>query len=113
MSSCCDLKMAAINVRFLLLLRRIRVFRYCLWRKRQISLRRKAERRCWVKMIFAEREQWGEYYTLVRDLRLFDHELFFKYFRMSTTTYGKLLGYVGADLKKVTTKMREAISPDQ
>ena len=29
---------------------------------------------------------------------------------MSTASYEKLLGYVGADLKKVTTKMRE---PDE
>ena len=44
--------------------------------------------------------------------RLFDHDLFFKYFRMSTISYENLLGYVGADRKKATTKMREPISPD-
>ena len=31
---------------------------------------------------------------------------------MSTISYENLLGYVGADRKKATTKMREPISPD-
>ncbi len=39
--------------------------------------------------------------------------MFFKYFRISPTTYEKLLSYIGADLQKVTTKMREPVSPDE
>eukprot|EP00112_Aurelia_sp_Birch-Aquarium-sp1_P001674 Seg1181.5 transcript_id=Seg1181.5/GoldUCD/mRNA.D3Y31 product="Protein ANTAGONIST OF LIKE HETEROCHROMATIN PROTEIN 1" protein_id=Seg1181.5/GoldUCD/D3Y31 len=105
--------MAAVNLRFLLLLRRARIQRYLLWRKRRLSLLRKKGRRFWVRKIFAERKEKGEYYTLVRDLRLHDQEIFFRYFRMSPTTYEKLLGYVGADLKKVTTKMREPVGPDE
>ena len=109
----CEIKMAAVDLRFLLLLRRARIQRYLLWRKMRLSLSRKKERRFWVRKIFAERKEKGEYYTLVRDLRLHDQEMFFRYFRMSPTTYEKLLGYVGADLKKVTTKMREPIGPDE
>ena len=50
---------------------------------------------------------------LIKDLRLYDHELFFNYFHVSPTTYEKLLRFVAVDLTKVTTRMREPICPGQ
>ena len=41
----------------------------------------------WVRKLYAERLQKGEFHLLVRDLRLHDHEYFFKYFRMSPIVF--------------------------
>ena len=32
----------------------------------------------WIRKIFAERDQKGEYHSLVKEMKLIDHELFFK-----------------------------------
>ena len=45
------------------------------------------KKRFWVQKLHAERLQKGEFHLLVRDLRLHDHEYFFKYFRMSPTVF--------------------------
>ena len=37
------------------------------------------KKRFWVQKLHAERLQKGEFHLLVRDLRLHDHEYFFKY----------------------------------
>ncbi len=35
----------------------------------------------WVKELFDNRCQVGEYHTLVKEMREYDHESFYKYFR--------------------------------
>lgn len=46
---------------------------------------RKCKKRMCVQTIFKERKQKDEFHLLVHDMRLFDGEFFFKYFRMCVT----------------------------
>ena len=46
-------------------------------------------------------------------MRLYDHEMFFRYFRMLPGTFETLLRIVAPDIQKTGTKMREPISADQ
>ena len=68
--------------------------------------REKIKKRFWVRKIYAERLQKGEFHLLVQDLRLHDQEYFFKYFRMSPTTYEELLAFVAPISVKQRTIMR-------
>ena len=103
--------MPAINARRLLLLRN-NILRLLLLRRRQ-KRRRKYRKRFWVRRIYAEREQKGEYHLLVKELKLYDQEYFFQCFRMSPTTFEQLLSWIGPHLLKTTTKMREPIGPSE
>ena len=64
----------------------------------------------WIRKIFAEREEKSEYYLLVKDMHLFDHEYFFKCFRMSPTTFELLLSSV-APLIVRSSRSRSVASP--
>ena len=44
--------------------------------------------------ILQKRKTKGEFNLLVEELKLFDHELFFRYFRMSPTLFEQLLSMV-------------------
>ena len=44
---------------------------------------------------------------------LYDEEYFFHCFRMSPTTFEKLVSWIGPLLKRASTKMREAISTSE
>ena len=63
------------------------------------------KKRFWVRKLYAERLQKGEFHLFVRDLRLHDHEYFFKYFRMSPTVLEELLSFV--------SPMRDPIFPSE
>ena len=66
-------------------------------RKRQ-QLRK--SRKVWVRRIYNERDFKGEHALLVKDMMLHDHEYFFNYFRMSPTTFEKLLSWVAPLVRK-------------
>ena len=72
----------------------------------------KYKKRFWVRQLFKERKEKGEYHLLVKDMKLFDHEYFFKQFRMLPHKYEKLLCYVAPRITKSSIK-RESISADQ
>ena len=79
--------MTAINLRyrlFVLLLLRMRLRR----KRKNKYLKSK-----WVRKIFRDRDKKSEYYTLVQDLKLFDHN-FFRCFRMSPSKFETLLSWV-------------------
>ena len=57
-----------------------------------------------MRRIYQERKEKGEFHLLVKDLKLFEHSFFFKYFRMNPCTYEKLLSWVGPFLKKARNK---------
>ena len=95
------------KLRYILLLRNRHVYHYIL------NKRQRRTRRYWVRDIYKERETKGEYHLLVKQMKLHDHELFFKCFRMSPTTFEKLLCFVGPDIQKVTTPMRNPISASE
>ena len=70
------------------------------------------KRKCWVRRFYEEREVKGEFNMMVKDLRLVDHELFGRYFRMTPQKYENLLNLVAPFLIK-ESKFRKPISPDE
>ena len=77
-------------------------------RRRQAKKRKSPE--FWVRKIFQERSTKGEFHLLVKDMELFDHELFFSQFRMTPQKLEELLSWVGPLLVK-KTETREPIEP--
>ena len=65
---------AALNLRYLLLLK-LRLIRILLLRRRQIRLQ-KYRKRFWIRKVYNEREEKGEYHLLVKELRLQDADIF-------------------------------------
>ena len=100
-------KMAAVNIRYKLLLRWRVIYAY--YRTRVASKRLKQKRRkFWVRDLYRERDEKGEFNKLVQDLRLHDHEYFFQCFRMLPANFEELLRH-----KKCSTKMHDPILADQ
>lgn len=93
--------MAALNRRQLLLL--------ILFRRRQS---RKKRPRFWVRQIFRERKVKGEFHVLVQETKLFDHQMFFKMFRMLPPKFEELLRLVAPSLIKPLAR-REPIPPEE
>ena len=94
--------MAAFNHRRLLLFRN-NLLRLLLLRRRQ-KRRKKYKKRFWIRRIYAERQQKGEFHLLVKELNMFDHEYFFQCFRMSPGLLDELLSWVGPHIKKKNNK---------
>uniref|UniRef100_A0A3P9LM55 DDE Tnp4 domain-containing protein n=1 Tax=Oryzias latipes TaxID=8090 RepID=A0A3P9LM55_ORYLA len=76
-----------------------------------IVLRRK-RRRFWVHPIVTRREEHGEFYRLVQDLKMY-HERFWGYFRMSISEFENLLQQLAPSLTKEQTHYRKPIDPEQ
>ena len=74
---------------------------------------KKRKHRMWVRKIFAERKQKGEFHLLVRDLKLHDDEYFFKYFRMSTIRFEELLRKVAPRIKKSNLRRFDVVGPSE
>ena len=89
-------------------LRRI-ILLYLLIRRIQ---RRKYFKSKWVRKLFVERKIKGEFWLLIKDMELYDHEYFFKSFRMSPTSLEQLLSWIGPRIFK-SSQRREAISPKE
>ena len=53
-----------------------------------------ATQRSYVRLVNTRRKQFGEFHTLIRELRLIDKENYFKYFRMSRTIFDYLLNLI-------------------
>ncbi|XP_028395819.1 protein ANTAGONIST OF LIKE HETEROCHROMATIN PROTEIN 1-like, partial [Dendronephthya gigantea] len=66
----------------------------------------------WVRKLFQERHSKGEFYLLVQDLRLFDDELFFRYFRMNAAKFEELLAMIAPEIQK-SSVTRECIGPSE
>ena len=96
------------NVNMLLLIRKrfLILNLMLLHRKNQ-----KSKKSVWVRKIFEERTKNGEVHLLVRDLRLLDHQYFFRYFRMSPSTFEQHLLFIAPVIIKETTVMRGLIGP--
>ena len=63
----------------------------------------------WIRKLYQERKTKGEFYLLVQDLRLFDDELFFRYFRMNASKFEELLLMVAPKIKKKTACLEIAL----
>jgi len=48
----------------------------------------------WIRKIFQDRKTRGEFHCLVQDMKMFDHEMFFKQFRMLPSKFEELLSWV-------------------
>lgn len=90
--------MAALNRRILLLI----ILRRRLMRKRNPKF--------WVRRIYKDRKQKGEFHTLIQEAKVFDHQLFFKMFRMLPEKFETLLRIVGPRISKPFSR-REPIGP--
>lgn len=58
----------------------------------------------WIRRLFLEREQKSEFHLLVKDMYLFDHEYFYKCFRMSPTTFELLLSWIAPLITKCSLR---------
>lgn len=72
--------------------------------------KRNNKKNFWVREIFIEREEKGEFQNLVKDLRLFDDAYFYRNFRMSTQKFELLLSWVAPLIVK-SAKRRPTTSP--
>ena len=91
-------------------------FAFLLALRQREKLRDKSKRhrkhKFWIRKIFRERLEKGEYYQLVLEMKLCDHELFFRYFRMLPRKFEELLTLIGPYLLK-NCRNREPISPEE
>nr|XP_039250079.1 putative nuclease HARBI1 [Styela clava] len=63
--------------------------------------------------ILCRRKEHGEYYRLVREMRM-EREAYFKqYFHMTPSTFDRLLNMIESKIVKQTTNMREPIPPEE
>ena len=93
------------------MLRRRTLLLLLLWRRQEA---RKRKKRVWVRKIFQDRKQKGEFHLLLRELKLYDHEYFFKYFRMSPTQYEHFLSLIAApSITKSSLRRWETIGPSK
>ncbi|XP_070397120.1 uncharacterized protein [Dermacentor albipictus] len=69
-----------------------------------LKVKRRANKRKPIEKILKQRHRLGEYFTLVREMRLGDGMYFFEYFRMSVERFDRLLALVDPLLrpKRVT-----------
>lgn len=105
--------MAAVNRRLLLrrLLKRKKFILLLLLRLRlRWKKARKYRKTQLMRKLFEEREEKSEFNILVRELQIFDHEYFFKSFRMSPTKFERLLSWVAPHITKSSLR-RSVASP--
>ncbi len=74
--------------------------------------RRRKRRRYWIHPIVARREEHGEFYRLVQELKMY-HARFRGYFRMSVSEFEHLLQQLAPSLTKEHTHYRKPIDPEQ
>uniref|UniRef100_A0A3P9I7T4 DDE Tnp4 domain-containing protein n=1 Tax=Oryzias latipes TaxID=8090 RepID=A0A3P9I7T4_ORYLA len=74
--------------------------------------RRRKRRRFWVHPIITRREEHGEFYRLIQELKMY-HERFRGYFRMSVSEFKNLLQQLAPSLTKEQTHYRKPINPEQ
>ena len=70
------------------------------------------KKRKWVHEINVERKDFGEFHTLMPELRQ-DEKRFYIYFRMSSECFDEILSLIKEDITKMDTNYREAISAEE
>jgi hypothetical protein len=70
------------------------------------------KKRHWVHPILSNRLLNGQFYKLYEDLRNCRGK-FFNYFRMSTQSFDKLLGFVGPRITHENTQLRLSVPPQE
>ncbi|XP_077507599.1 uncharacterized protein LOC144118568 [Amblyomma americanum] len=97
--------------------RRTRVLRLMTRAVALVILRRQERRqrkkpRWWVRPVFMARKQEGLYHTAMRRMREGDHDLFFKFYRMTPELFDELLSVVATDLSRQHV-VREPLEPGE
>lgn len=69
-------------------------------------------KRLWVHEINLGRRQYGEFHTLMPQLRQ-DEKRFFIYFRMTSETFDGIVDLIKEDIIKQDTNYRESIPPEE
>ena len=90
--------------------RRLLFLLLLLVRRRKVA---RWKRRLWVREIFQSRATRGEYHALISEMRLSDHESFYRYFHMTPERFSLLLREVGPSITYHDTNFRRAISPGE
>lgn len=65
--------------------------------------------RFWERPILKSRQTHGNWEHLIQELRLYDHETYFNFMRMTPQTFEEILSLVGSQLIRQTTNFREPI----
>ena len=76
------------------------------------ALQTRKKRRFWVRKIYAERCEKGEYHQLVREMKLFDKEYFLQHFRMSPDRFEELLKYVAQKISFLSEESQLVLVKD-
>ena len=71
-----------------------------------------SKRRFWVRRIYQERKEKGEFHLLVREMKVFDQQYFFQQFRMSPEKFEELLKLVARRIVKSSLTW-EPIGPSE
>ena len=103
--------MAAVNKKLILLHRLKIAILLIIFMQKKARIRSKGKS-IWVRKLFQERRAKGLYTILIKDLMLFDHEYFFKAFRMSTHKFEELLSWVAPFILK-SSRIRDVTGPSQ
>ena len=74
--------------------------------KRIKFAKQRKERKCWVRKIYLDRPEKGEYQLLVKDMQLFVRDYFFRCFRMSPALFEELLCLVSPHISKKEIKLK-------
>ena len=74
----------------------------------KIKRRQKYKKSMWVRKLFRERKTKGAFSLFIKYVQLFDHEYFFKFFRMTPTKYEHLLSLIAPASTKSSLR-RETI----
>jgi len=72
----------------------------------------KTRRKFWLHPITSQRLLKGKFYSLYEDLKVHP-QFFFRYFRMSTATFDKLLVLLGPSLTFQDTRMKKSVLPEE
>lgn len=70
-------------------------------------------RRWWVQPLFTVRDEYGGFNSLLEQYKLRHPDLYKATLRVDPQQFDHLLGLVKADIEKIDTNMRSAISPSQ
>ena len=66
----------------------------------------------WVRKFFRERKTKGAFNLFIKDMQLFDHKYFFKFFRKTPTKYEHLLNLIAPAITKSSLR-RETIGASE
>lgn len=81
-------------------------------RRKRKEIELYGKKKCWVRRLYQERKEKGEFHLLVREMKVFDKPYFFQQFRMSPEKFEELLKLVAPRIVKCSLN-REPIGPSE